>query len=149
MKVSEVMTHKVRTVGPEATYSQILKLLIRHKISGLPVVNKKGRVIGIISEKDLFNQLFPSEEIFYKDPEYYMDFNMIEKDDKAVRKIKVKKIMSKEVISIGSDDHVLKACSLFMKYKVRRLPVIDNGKLVGIISTNNIYKHFLARIVGV
>ena len=149
MLVKEVMTGKVRTIAPSASYSEILKLLIDHHISGLPVVNKKGKVIGVVSEKDLFNKLFPSQKVFYKDPEYYMNFDRIERDAKAVKKVKASHIMSREIISIGSDEHVLKACSLFIKHKVRRLPVIDNGKLVGIISTNNIYKHYLARVVGV
>lgn len=149
MLVKEVMTGKVRTVSPNASYSEILKILIDHHISGLPVVDKKGKVVGIVSEKDLFRKLFPSEKIFYKDPEYYMNFDRIERDSKSVNKVKASHIMSREIISIRSDEHVLKACSLFIKYKVRRLPVIDNGKLVGIISTNNIYKHFLARVVGI
>lgn len=149
MLVKEVMTRKVRTVRQNTSYSEILKLLIDHKISGVPVVNKKGAVIGIVSEKDLFHKLFPSQRAFYEDPEYYMNFDRLERDANAVKNITAGHIMSKDIVSIGPDEHVLKACSLFIKHKIRRLPVIDNGKLVGIVSTNNIYKHFLARVVAI
>lgn len=148
MLVKEVMTKKVRTVSLDSSYSDILRLLVDHKISGAPVVNKNGTVVGIVSEKDLFRQIFPSEKVFYKNPEYYMNLNKIEKDVRELKKIKARKIMSREIVSINSNDHILKACSLFIRFKIRRLPVIDGGKLVGIISTNDIYKHFLVRFTS-
>ncbi len=148
MLVREVMTRKVYTVSATESFSNIVKLLVKRKISGVPVVNKKGKVIGIISEKDLFFKLFPSQKKFYKDIKFYMNFENIENDAQAIKKLKAKDFMSKEVISVSPDDHILKACSLSGLHNIRRLPVIEKGKLVGIVTTNNIYKNFLASFIS-
>ena len=141
------MTSKVHTIPLSASFESIVNLLIKHKISGAPVVDSRGEVVGLISERDLFYHLFPKQEEFYKDIEYYMDHNHLEKEAVRVRKLKAEKLMRKEVISIGPDEHVLKACALLLLHRIRRLPVIENGKLVGIVTTNNLYKNFLRSLV--
>lgn len=147
MLVRDVMTKNVRTVGPTDSFKTIVVLLAKNKISGVPVVDKKGKVVGIISEKDLFYKFFPSQKKFYKDVEYYMNFDNLENEASRVVKLKAKDFMSKSVISVAPDDHILKACSLFLIHNIRRLPVIKKGELVGIVSTNNIYKNFLMSLI--
>lgn len=147
MKVRDVMVKKVHTVLPSDDFVKIVKLLVEKKISGVPVVNKKGKVVGIISEKDLFYKFFPTQKQFYEDADYYMNFDNLEKESSKVLKLKAKDFMSRKVISIAPDDHILKACSLFILHNIRRLPVIKKGKLVGIITTNNIYKNFLMSMI--
>src|SRR3989344_1974842 len=107
---------------------------------------KKGKVVGVISEKDLFYRLFPSQEEFYKNIEYYTNRNNLEKETRAIVKLKAKDLMTKDIISIGKNDHILTACSLLLIYEIRRLPVINHGKLVGVVTTNDIYKNFLLTI---
>lgn len=141
------MTKRVVTVSPADTFSRIVKLLIKENISGVVVLNKNKKVIGVISEKDLLFKLFPSQRNFYKNLEYYMNYENINKDVKKISKLKARNFMSKEIISIRSDEHILKACSLFVRNRIRRLPVIDDGKLVGIVTTGNIYKNFLSNLV--
>ncbi len=147
MLVRDLMTSRVYTISSADSFSEIVSLLIKKRISGAPVVDKSGKVVGIISEKDLFYKLFPSQKQFYKNIEYYMNFERIEKESKKVSKLKARNFMSKKIISIRSDDYILKACSLFLIHNIRRLPVIDDGKLVGIVTTNNIYKNFLSNLV--
>lgn len=148
MKVREVMTRKVVVVSPTTSFAEIVRILAKEKISGVPVVGKLGKVVGVISEKDLFYRLFPSQKEFYKNIEFYMNYKNIEKSLVKVKRLKARNLMSKNVISISPDDNVLKACSLFLIHNIRRLPVLENGKLVGIVTTNNIYKNFLLSIVG-
>ena len=143
MLVRDVMAKKVITVSPSESFSRMVRILIEEKISGFVVVNRFGKVLGVISEKDLLYKLFPEETIFYKDIKHYMNFENICKEATKVSKLKARSFMSKEVISVGPDDHILKACSIFVRRRIRRLPVIDNGKLVGIVTTNDIYKNFL------
>src|SRR3989344_6920580 len=99
MKVREVMTKKVITGTPNLRFSEIIKLLIKKDISGFPIVNDKGKVVGVLSEKDIFYKLFPSEKKFYKNIEYYTNFNNIEKDIPSITKLKAKDFMSKDIIS--------------------------------------------------
>ena len=147
MLVKDVMTKRVVTVLPEDSFARIVKLLIKKKISGVVVVNKKGKVVGVISEKDLLYKLFPSQKAFYKNLKYYMNYDNVFRDAAKITKLKAKNLMTKKIISINSSDDILKACSLFLIHNIRRLPVIDNGRLVGIVSTNNIYKNFLGTFV--
>jgi len=137
------MRKKVRTISPDWKFSQIIKFFTKHKISGAPVVNKKGRVIGIISEKDLLFKLFPSEEDFYKNIEYYFGKVATDEELKAVSNLNALKVMEKNVISVGPDDHVLSACAMLLIHHIRRLPVIDKGKLVGIVTTNDVFRNYL------
>ncbi len=146
MLVRDLMTSRVYTFSSADSFSDIVKLLIKKRISGAPVVNKKGKVVGVISEKDLFYKLFPSQKQFYRDLEYYMNFERIGKEAKKVSKLKAKDFMSKKIVSIRSDENILRACSLFLIHNIRRLPVIDDGKLVGIVTTNNIYRNFLSNL---
>lgn len=149
MLIRDVMVRKVHFLTPQDDFEKIIKLLVKKKIAGLPVVNKKGKVIGVISEKDLFFKLFPSQKEFYKDLEYYMNFNNLEKEAARLLRLKARNFMTKKVISVGPGEHVLKACSLLLRHNIRRLPVIDKGKLVGIVTTNNIYKNFLLSLLKV
>jgi len=146
MLVKDVMTKKVITATPSTRFTELVRLLIKKNISGLPIVNKKGKVVGVISEKDLFYRLFPSQEEFYKNIEYYTNRNNLEKETRAIVKLKAKDLMTKDIISIGKNDHILTACSLLLIYEIRRLPVINHGKLVGVVTTNDIYKNFLLTI---
>ena len=66
MLVRDVMFKRVFTVNDSADFQTIVKLLATKKISGITVVNKEGKLVGVISEKDLLYKLFPSEKKFYK-----------------------------------------------------------------------------------
>ena len=144
MLVKNAMTSKrIIKFLPSDSFGKIVRVLVKGGISGAPVINKKGNLVGVVSEKDLFYKLFPSEKVFYEDPEYYMDFNRIEEEAVVVRKLKAKDFMTRRLITIGPDEHILKAISMFLKNKIRRLLVVKNGKLVGVVTTNDVYKHFL------
>ena len=144
MLVRDVMTKKVLTIAEEASFEQIVRLLLKKKISGVPVVNKKGKLVGIISEKDLLYQLFPSQKKFYKDIEYYKNFEKIELESAHIGKLTAKHIMTKKVVTVGPDEHVLVACSLMVINSIRRLPVVEDGRILGIVSTSNLYRNYLS-----
>lgn len=147
MLVRDVMTRRVVTVNPSESFSRMVKLLVKSKISGLVVVNKRGKVLGVISEKDLLYKLFPSQKNFYKNLEYYMNYDNVAKEAKKILKFKAKNFISKKLVSISPDEHVLKACSIFLIRNIRRLPVIDKGKLVGIVTTNDVYRNYLNTLI--
>jgi CBS domain-containing protein len=147
MLVRDVMAPRVHTVTALTPFRKILRLLIKYRISGVPVVNKEKKVVGIISEKDLLRSLFPTQEEFYKDTDYYICGDIIEKEATKVNGLRAKDIMTRKVIKVSPDDHVCKACSLLVINNIRRLPVVEKGKLVGIVTTNNLYKNFVSKLV--
>ena len=147
MLVKEVMTRRVVTVSPKDNFKKVLSTFLRHKISGAPVVNKNGKVVGIISEKDLLYSLFPTQEEFYKDLDYHFHHKNAELEARKVSKLIASKLMTKKIVSVDPDDHVLRACSLLLIHHIRRLPVINKGKLVGFVTTDDLYKNFLKSLI--
>jgi len=145
MLVKQAMTSKTLIkFSPNDSFKKIVKTLIEKQISGAPVVNKRGKLVGVVSEKDLFYKLFPSQKAFYKNPEMYMDFNRIESEAVVVRRMRAKDFMTRQPITIEPDEHILKACSLFIKNNIRRLMVVKGKKLIGVVTINDVYKRFLS-----
>ena len=142
------MQVRVITISPDAPYEEAAKLLRVYNVSGIPVVDENGDVIGVLSEKDLFYALFPNYIDFYKNPESYLD---LESREKAIIHLKgkpVRDIMSTDVIVIAPDDKVMKAGSIMLTKNIHRLPVVEEGKLIGIISRRDIFKNILSQHLG-
>ncbi len=144
MLIKDVMTKKVITIPLHFNFLQILRLFVKQNITGAPVVDKKGKVLGIISEKDLIFALFPNEKEFYKNMEFYMTETRREDLVKDVGKLKAEKLMRKNFLFVGPDDHILTACASLLLHNIRRLLVMDKGKLVGIVTTNDVFKNYLS-----
>lgn len=152
MKVRDIMTKKLVTVSESTSFHQAAEVIFSHHISGLPVVDDKGQCVGIISEKDLLQALFPTySELFQMDnetPLYTLDLENLEHHATSVTNLKVKDLMNRQIIMVDSDTPVLQAASMMVIYRVRRLPVIDNGKLVGIVSQGDVFRSILKSELG-
>ncbi|MEZ4801733.1 MAG: CBS domain-containing protein [Gelidibacter sp.] len=122
-KVSDFMTKDLITFKPEQKVIDVVEMLIKHKISGGPVVNDNHELVGIISEGDCLKQI--SESRYY---------NMPMEDDT------VEKRMIKNVDTLDGNMNVFDAANVFLESKHRRFPIIENGKLVGQISQKDILK---------
>lgn len=144
MKVREIMDTKFISIPKDATYEQVFKLLNDNNISGAPVVDD-GRIVGIVSEKDLFRVLFPYYTSYYNNPELYVDYEERENKIEEIKNHKVEIFMSRDFVHIHPDDPVLRAGALMLAKHVSRLPVVENGKLVGMIWRRDIYKTILQR----
>ncbi len=108
MIARDIMTRKVHTTSPEASVQELAQLLSRHDISGVPVVNKDGDIIGFVSEADILG--------------------------KVVREgLRVADIMSSEIIFVDEQTRVGEIAALLTERKIKRVPVMRNGKLVGIV----------------
>ena len=147
MFVYEVMKTDVHTIHPEATFNEILDILLEQRISGVPVVTDDGSIVGILSEKDLFSFMFPVEEEFYANIEYWKNPKHLEDGARNVSKMRAKDFLTREVITVRPSDTVMTACSLLLVHKIRRLPVVQDKKMVGIVTTNDLYRNFLGTFV--
>lgn len=123
LKVSDYMTRKLITFSPEQSVEEVIEKLIRHKISGGPVVNDKNELIGMISEGDCIKHV--------SDSRYY---NM------PLDKSKVEHHMVKNVETIDGNMNIFDAAKRFLEAKRRRFPIVENGKLAGQISQKDILK---------
>ncbi|MCD6247892.1 MAG: CBS domain-containing protein [Hadesarchaea archaeon] len=115
--VREAMTAKVLTVGPKATVARAAKLMSQNGVGSLVVV-ERGKPVGILTERDLLMKVV-SENI-------------------RPSEIRVEEIMSRPVITTTPDEDIIEATRTLIRNKIRRLPVVENGKLVGIITASDI-----------
>jgi CBS domain-containing protein len=113
MIARDIMTTKVCTTSPEASVQEVAQLLYQKRISGVPVVNVDGMIIGIITEADIIS--------------------------KANREgLHVADIMSHEIIAVSEETPVSEIATLLTERKIKRVPVLREGKLVGIVSRADI-----------
>src|SRR5713101_4994095 len=108
MIARDIMTSKVCTIQPDASAQEAAQLLYQNRISGLPVVNADNQIIGIITEADIISKV----------------------DKEGLR---VADIMSHEIISVSEETPVGEIAMLLTERKIKRVPVMQNGKLVGIV----------------
>ena len=113
MIACDIMTRKVCTVSPEASVQEVAQLLYQERISGVPVVNADGQIIGIVTEADIIS--------------------------KASREgLRVADIMSHEIIAVTEDTPINEIARLLSERKIKRVPVVSGGKLAGIVSRADI-----------
>ncbi|MGB3906947.1 MAG: CBS domain-containing protein [Methanomethylovorans sp.] len=153
MQVKDIMNTDVIVCDPRTTISEASQLLKKHNISGLPVV-ENGKVVGIVSEGDLLKLLEVPEPggLWLPSPFEVIEIPIRELlnweetkhmlDDIGSKP--VREIMQKNVHVISPENSIQDAAKLITKYKVNRLPVIEDGVLVGIITRGDII-HGLGR----
>ena len=113
MIASDIMTRKVCTIHPEASVQEVAQLLSRERISGAPVINADGMIIGIVTEADIISKV----------------------DREGLR---VADIMSHEIIAVQEETPVNEIAKLLAERRIKRVPVLCNGKPVGIVSRADI-----------
>lgn len=113
MIASDIMTRNVCTIQPEASAQEVAQLLDSRRISGAPVVDADGRLIGIITEADIISKV-NREGLCVAD------------------------IMSHELIIVNEETPVSEIAMLLTERKIKRVPVVQDGKLVGIVSRADI-----------
>lgn len=140
MKVGEVMTRNVKSVRPEDTIKDVVILICTNHISGVTVVDDKGGIVGIISEKDIIRAMYPNYSEFYDDPVRTRDFNETEGRYEELMARQVGELMSRDVFTTRPGTPMLAAASLMLRKKIRRLPVVEGGKIIGIVSQGDIHQ---------
>ncbi|MDN3027597.1 CBS domain-containing protein [Streptomyces sp. S.PB5] len=137
--VSDVMTHTVVTVGRDATFKDIVKLIQQWKVSALPVLEGEGRVIGVVSEADLL----PKEEFRDSDPDRRTQMRRLPDLAKAGA-LTAEELMSAPAVTVHDDATLAEAARIMALRKVKRLPVVnDMGMLEGVVSRADLLKVFL------
>jgi CBS domain-containing protein len=138
MLVSEIMSRAPKTVTPDTKLLEVVSLMCLFRFSGLPV-EEDGKLIGIIAEKDVLHRMFPTLEDF-KDMMAAPDYDGMMHQYKDVVNLRVSDVMTPNVITVSPDMHIMKAATVMVRHKFRRIPVADGGKLVGMLSLGDIHK---------
>ena len=140
MKINDVMTERVVTVTPGASLKEVASLLAEHRISGLPVVDEAGSLLGVISEADiLFKERGPSTRkgVFA----WLLDRYGYEGQLKLEARV-AGEAMTAPAIVIEPQRPVAEAAHVMLERRVNRLPVVDRGELVGIVTRADLVRAF-------
>jgi len=148
MQASDVMVRDVVTVHADTEVADAVKLLAEHDISALPVVDDGGRLIGIISEADLLHRAEIGTE---KHRAWLLESltaasTLAEEFAKSHGK-KVGEVMTEGVVTASEDTPLAEIASLFERKRIKRVPIVREGKVVGIVSRTNLVQA-LASAVG-
>src|SRR4029078_9278945 len=122
--IRDIMSKIVVSVRPDATLIDAVKVLTKHHLSGAPVVSTDGPVVGFISEPELMDVLFDQES----------------------RTRKVSDYMSAQVQMVHVSDSIATAATMFAMYGFRRLPVVEDGRLIGVVTRRDLLAYSLVSI---
>jgi CBS domain-containing protein len=141
MKAKDIMGTHVVTVGPEASVRQVAGILLKNRISALPVVDEHGGLIGIISEGDLMRRA--ELETDYRRSWWLEIFARKRKENLATEYVKsharkVKDVMTRTVITAKPATSLRDIAALLEKNRIKRVPIVANRKVVGIVSRANL-----------
>ena len=123
----EIMTEGVMTAKKNSSVIEVIDTLLENKISGLPVTDDDNNLIAIITEKDLLNTLFLEDIDVTNTIEPYL---------------------SNKVISFNVNDSIYEICGYFLEHNIRRVPIVQDGKLMGVISRRDILRIVLKAVVS-
>jgi len=144
MKVKEIMTKEVNSISPEVSAWDGLKELSKNKISGLPVIDHNGKLIGMFTEKEVLAFILPSYIEHVGRFVYAENPKGTKRKLAELKKIKVTHLMRKEMITINEEVTLCEAARVMLIQKARRLPVLDKtGKVIGIIAREDVLKAFI------
>jgi CBS domain-containing protein len=132
------MVRDVFTVTPDTDVTDAIKILSAHDISALPVVDESGELVGILSEADL---LARAEDGRHRHPwwvEALMPAGKLAQEFVKVHGKKVSEVMSTDVITAREDTAVSDIAALLERHRIKRLPIVAGGKVVGIVSRSNL-----------
>jgi|GEM_PF-478570 len=99
MRICEVMDRDLTALSPDTTLSEAIEVLTRHRVSGIPVVDPSGRVLGFVSEKDIVKAALPGYFDYLQDPSFIPDYGQFQKRLKKIGQDPITKVMAKDVVS--------------------------------------------------
>jgi CBS domain-containing protein len=143
MKVEDLMTRDVIIVSPETSIQKAAKLMVDHRVSGLPVVDGEGRLVGIISEGDLILRQRGREKAPWWRG-FFDDGERLAREYQKGAGITVGEVMTRSVLSVDPASGVEVAATILDARAIRRLPVMRDGQLVGILSRRDLVKALAA-----
>ncbi|SNB67172.1 BON domain-containing protein [Arboricoccus pini] len=149
MQVQDIMTRAVVSVKPSSTLTQAIAKLLSNGISGVPVVDDDGKLVGILTEGDMLRRIETSTE-----PQTSRLMSFLRSTGSQAEEFvrthsrRVRDIMTEEVESVAPDADLETAVNLMEKKHVKRLPVVKDGQLVGILSRSDLIRALGRRLQG-
>ncbi len=144
MQVKDIMVKEVITVHKNATIKEIAKILVENSISGVPVVDDEGALVGVVSEGDLLHkETSPRLPDFINILGAIIYYNGVEQYNEDFKKLmagQAASIMTDAVVTVSPEAEIDAAVKLMLQHSIKRIPVVENDKIIGIISRRDVIK---------
>jgi CBS domain-containing protein len=144
MKIEEIMTRDVISVSPQTSIHAAAQLMADHRVSGLPVIEADGRLVGIISDGDLILRQKRRRQTMTWWRSFVTAPQQLARDYQKATGTTVGEVMTRSVLSISPVYEIETAASILHNRGIRRLPVVRDGRVVGIISRGDLIKALAA-----
>jgi CBS domain-containing protein len=139
VKASDIMTSQIVTIGPTASVRDVAALLLSSHISAVPVVDEKGGLLGIVSESDLMRRVETATE---RRSTWWLELfssnEALAAEFVKMHARKVSDVMTPNVVTADPETPISEIASILEKNRIKRVPIIENGKVVGIVSRANL-----------
>jgi CBS-domain-containing membrane protein len=150
LKVKDIMTKDPITVSPDTEIAQATKLLLDNRINGIPVTDETGTLVGILCQSDLIAQQkklpIPSFFTFLDGLITLSSMKQIEKQVQKIAAITVGQAMTPNPVTVQTDTDIEKVAALMVDKNFHTIPVVDQGKLVGIVGKEDILKTLIPKL---
>ena len=137
MEVNKIMSKKVHTIRPDSSLKECAELLKKTGVNGL-VVTEGDTVLGVITKTDLFKAILPRYPETFEEEKHMTDVEYIEERVDKLFKMQVKDIMGSPPIKLNSRAPIIRAGSIMLLRRVKQIPIVDDEKLVGIVTLTDI-----------
>lgn len=124
LRIKDFMNPRPVTVLPETSIAEVVKLTLKHKVSGVVVVDQSNRLLGMISELDCLREM--SGSIYH--------------EGRNASSLSAQDIMTKEVMTVSPDAQLFDVMTSMLNQRQRRRPVVDNGKVIGQVTCRQLLK---------
>ncbi len=118
-QVRDVMNEDFLTISTDKTVEEAIRLLVDNHLSGIPAVDEDDRLVGIVSELNLLETLYSPK----------------------IREMLVRDVMTKDVLTVAPNTMLSDATGLMVVHRIRRLPVVDDGKIVGVVARRDLLRY--------
>ena len=146
MKARDIMSTKVVTVSPSTSVRDIAGLMVEKHVSGLPVINDNGTLVGMVSEGDLLRRPEIGTEKHRR--RWVSFFSGVDSQAREFTKshaLRASDVMTEQVIHVSEETPLGDVVGLMEKHNIKRLPVLSDGELVGIVSRADLLRALAAR----
>lgn len=141
MKANEIMSRNVATVAPETPISEIAALMVEKHVSGVPVVGDNGNLLGMVSQSDLLHRAEVGTERKHKWWfRVFADSNALAREFVKTHGHRAHDIMTRHIVSVREDAELRDVADILDKHRIKRVPVVADGKLVGIITRGDLVR---------
>jgi len=138
MRVRDLMTPELIAVGPTTPVGEVLQLMLRRHLNNVVILDSHRKLLGIVTYSDLSRRLLPSYRELTEHEEYLEVPELLEDRVEEVARLRVDQVMTKDLITVAPDERLLKAGAMMTANHIKQVPVVQEHKLLGILSYTDI-----------